>query len=365
MILLLNVKITDQRHAPYKFYHRYEGQHYPYSNRMDVFKYYLSSRSVLEPVISKYLFYIEISPEFEDRRKELEDYIKNLFPENKLVVYWHRNNYTSDWRNVVETELKNIHDDLIWLDCNDDHIFIDSTLDTVKNGMSLLEKDGDPNSFIYFSHWPEQIRLVNHFGGELVDSGDYILHDWNSYDAIMILKKERFSKYWTDYDLDQKLLYKPDELLNIIPWYTCKAYTPTKELVRHFDGYGHVGDISLTNMFPSLTIPNGFFENKIKIKYGYDYRTDTSVYLNPTSKNLYALDINGADYRWCLEDIPLFWKSRISDISIRDGTNISELKEFRNNWLLNSPKLKMGAYGTEMFGDNYPNRDHWFKKHLL
>ena len=80
-----------------------------------------------------------------------------------------------------------------------------------------------------------------------------------------------------------------DELL------VSNVYVPTRELVRHFDGYGHVG--KLNNISPPLFIPKGFFEKEIKIKYGFNERDNEYTNFNPSSEFLYAYSNEGTDYR--------------------------------------------------------------------
>ena len=68
---------------------------------------------------------------------------------------------------------------------------------------------------------------------------------------------------------------------------------PYREIVRHYDAYSHACiDI---NACPPLFIPNGFFENKIKILYCSENRKEGYVHVNPTLKNYSTVDKNGAD----------------------------------------------------------------------
>ena len=66
MIVLKSVKVTDHRLGTY---HR--GAWYPDAGRFDVFKYCLASHAVLEPLTSKFVFYIDLA-ELDYRRAELE-----------------------------------------------------------------------------------------------------------------------------------------------------------------------------------------------------------------------------------------------------------------------------------------------------
>jgi hypothetical protein len=357
MIVLVNVKITEHRLVnSYKNGVRHD---YPTTSRFDVFKYTLSSYSVFSELVSKFVFYIEISNEFIHRKEELENFIYENFPKDKLILKWYRNNYIKDWRNVYD-EISEINDDIIWLACNDDHVFLDSSLDVLKDGIDILTKDSDPLSVIYYSHWLEGIRIANHYNGVLHENGNFVKYQWSIFDGALILKKERFRKYWFEYDDDGRLWFKPDVFHDVRPPMISTFYMPTKEIVRHFDGYGHIGNFA--NVAPSLCVPHGFFENNIKIKYGYPQRFDDHTNINPKTNHLYSVDINGTDYKWSINDIPLFWKDKINVIDICPDSNDEELKIFRNLHYLLMAKSCNYSYLTY-----FPTKPpiEWFDKHMI
>lgn len=356
MIVLVNVKITDHRLINYKNGIR---PGYPSFNRLDVFKYTLSSYSSMSECVSKFILYIELSHEFINNKTDLEKFIYDILPKDKLIIKWYRNNYISDWRSVYE-EISKIDDDLIWLACNDDHVFLDNSLDLLKDGLNILQNDCDDLSSIYYSHWSEGIRIANHFNGELDSNGNFVKFPWGIYDGILIIKKKRFYKYWFEYNDDGRLWFKPDYFYNIRPPMIGNFYVPTKEIVRHFDGYGHVGNFA--NIVPALTIPSGFFEKNIQIKYGYPYRINNCININPKISNLYSVDPDGTDYKWSLVDIPLFWKNRISNIDINPDINYDDLNDYRNFHLLSMAKCCNKSYCIQFL--SLPPIE-WINKHLL
>jgi len=358
MILLLNTKITDKRIMNYR---HQVASHFPSNNRIDVFKYCLASYAAMDPLISKYVFFIDIADEFKDRYDELNEYILNLFPKDKLIIKWKRNDYVREWVSVCSM-LDSIDDDLIWLSCNDDHIFMDNSLDLVEDGLRLLSEDSDPMATIYYSHFPENIKLAKHYNAELIESGNFVKYTWNRFDAIQIIKKARLKTYWIDFPDSNHIWHRPDEMV-FTRYLPSTFYTPTKEIVRHFDGYGHVGNFS--NVTPSLCIPEGFFNSDIKIRYGFDGHLDGWVSLNPGSVNLFSIDPNGSDYRWCISDIPLFWQSRISEIqSNEDGIDKNQLIERRNHYFIESTKMCPWAYDIHFNESDNPPVE-WLKKHFL
>lgn len=364
MVLLFNVKIAAHRKC--NDYRKGVINNFPISDRMDIFKYCLSSYSVFLPIISKCIFYIDISSEFLNRKDELEEFIYKLYPKENLTLHWYRNNTKSDWLNVCNV-VEDINDEIIFLAGNDDHIFMDSSLDMIKRGIDVIRNDIDPMASFSFTHEPELIRVANHLNGELVDNGNFVKISFGNCDSLWVIKKPKFFKYWREMCPDNEIHFRPDGLCDsnyspCIKNLVSNTYIPTKELVRHFDGYGHV-NVS-PNIIPPLSIPPGFFENEIKIKYGFKERDNGYVNLDPSNEFLFAYNNNGTDYRWCIDDIPLFWQDKINEI-VRNGIDEDVMKEKRNMYFL----LSMQNNITRCFNHSFNSEDKpptkWFLNHLL
>ena len=105
---------------------------------------------------------------------------------------------------------------------------------------------------------------------------------------------------------------------------------PTRELCRHYDSYEHIMDF-----VPPLFIPSGFFENNIRVRYGYnDYKAGW-INVNPL-KFFVGVD---CDLWNLLDDLPHFWLSRISVLDINkkmpplpDKASLYAYKKFNNPW---------------------------------
>lgn len=109
---------------------------------------------------------------------------------------------------------------------------------------------------------------------------------------------------------------------------------PKVEFCRHYDGYMHIAD-----KVPPLFIPNGFFDRKIKIRYGYSNNISGFVNINPTCNKFSYQHPDGPDLKNLLEDIPPFWDQRISQLDVnpsfsRDLHNrdIKYYEELKNPW---------------------------------
>jgi hypothetical protein len=336
MILLFNVKITSYGLSYYP-----RAGHMPKYNRLDIFKYCLASYTAMLPLLSKVILYIQLESEFQNQQESLEAYIRELFPEELLELHWYRNNYTREWRVLCDKYFEN-DDDIIWFAGNDDHIFIDYDLDVLSAGIKLLREDPDPYSVVYYSHWPEQMRLSMQYQGELTEDKNYIKFHWRTFDAIRILKASRFKRYWHDTDFGDQLVFRTDTLYHAGYELTSYIYSPTRELVRHYDGYGHVGDLS--NIVPPIIIPPGFFEKNMTVRFGNVARDNKVTTLNPMAAHLYSHDPTGVDYRWLPEDIPLFWRDRITNLEIVEGTDFDAMTKARDEWYIKSTRIPMHCY---------------------
>jgi hypothetical protein len=362
MIVLFNVKITDVRMGyPYK-----RAPWMPNPERFDVFKYCLASHAVLAPLVKKFVFCITLAPELAHRQAELDSYMKEIFPEDKLEVIWQRCDYGRDWKKICDQYLTD-PDELVWLACNDDHIFIDSSLAMVESAIEHLNSDSDPNAIMYYSHWPEQMRMAQHQNGELTADGNYVKYQWENFDGIMILKAGRLNKYW-ERDYGDASMFKVD-YLGAFHGYSCPGtvYAPTKELVRHYEGYSHVNDgmaQTLENIVPPLYIPDGFFGTGIEIRIGYPERDDTWINFNPAAEWLYNAKPTGTDYRWVKEDIPLFWKDKVVWVDTNPNYDVDANYRARDTAFLLSTHVPMKCFGIEFDFYTKPPTE-WFQKHLL
>jgi hypothetical protein len=356
MILLFNVKITQNGLTHYD-----RGSWLPKYDRVDVFKYCLASYAAMLPLITKCEFYIELAPEFKDRQAELEAYIKELFPADKLNLNWYRHYFTKEWREWCDRAITDDNEP-IWFAGNDDHIFVDYNLDVLAAGLKHLKEDPNPLGQIYYSHWPEQMRLAPHHGARLTDDGNYMVRDWRTFDAITIMLGTRWKKYWFDQDWGDLQVWRTDPLWHIGYELTGPVYAATRELVRHYDGYSHTGT-AIANIAPPLFIPPGFFENDIKVCIGYDQRDSEWTNLNPTSEWLYNYSPAGADYRWVLEDIPLFWNARISQFNISPDYDLNTMYQARDAAFIASTRIPMKTYST-VFDHTGAAPVEWFNNHL-
>jgi len=368
MIVWFNCKISDIRPNPQPRYHLRDD------NRFDIARYSFASFVPLLPLISKIVFNLEMADGHSHQQAEMEDWLRKIFPEDKLIINWYRCNNIAQWRKM-QVVFNGIDDDLIFPAGNEDHIFMDSNIETLTKCHRIIHLSEMISASLMTSHWPENIRAAHHFEGSVKSPGVHWMstlpvqtESWVQYpigcnDAIRVLKKEFFNWY-IDQVKDPNMFIFRTEHWNAIVLPENLLYVPTKEQFRHFDGYAHV-NIG-PDYAPPLEIPPGFFEESITIKYGFDEHDPNCVNINPQTENLYAADGQGTDYKWCVEDIPVFWKSYIKEIITAPNIDESAMKEARDINLLTISRLhfEWPHYGVRFDESNYPPVA-WLNPHML
>jgi hypothetical protein len=334
MILFCNTFITEAKLAGKGRVVR--GNLKSFSN-FDIFKYSLASLAVAYDW-SKVILKIVLDDCYKHRQDELEQFIKNNFSQFNLILEWQRNEYQNDWKQSYEL----LDDNLIWFYCNHDHIFFDSSKEYLAELVSSIKNE--ELCSVGFSHWPECIRTVKQgFNPDILQplytNPTYVIHnnyasvDTLNFDSIQIITKELYRRWWFEGEFNHIKLPRPDffgiGLAEIKPVPTHKTVSPYKEICRHFDGYQHITNIIDNNQCPAIDIPIGFFENNIKIRYGYDDYKEGWTNINPKNPYYYAYNIVGTDYKFTLNDLPLIWKNKISTIDSNPDIDEGEMLEYR------------------------------------
>lgn len=356
MILFFNNKITNvpRPGSPHKKYRPNLRD----DSRFDIARYTYASHAVLEPLVSRFVFYLSLEDAYADRRDEMEAWLRSIIPPEKLSIYWHRCDNIVQWREANE-EFETIEDPFIYPVGNDDHVFIDSSLDVLAEGLKLAENDGDYLSVLAISHFPESMRVAHKANATQTACGNYAVYNDFNNDALRIIKRDFFRWHLVAVPEDATV-FRTDHWGLEYP--TNTMYCPTKEVFRHFDGYDHV-NMDATVVAP-LEIPIGFFERKIRIRYGFNDIDPTAVNINPLLPLKTQDAVNGVDYKFTLEDIPLFWKPFIESIEVADGIDHLALKQARDQHYLDVLNARHESHhGT--FSPDIPGPQHWMKNHLI
>jgi hypothetical protein len=344
MILFLNVAITDDFWTSYD-----RGLFGPVRDRLDVFKYSLASYAVL-PWSAVYI-YCELRGQYSPRRAELEQIVYTLFPQAHLFDFQIK--VQKEWRKCL-SPLFNHLDPTIYFCCNDDHIYIDYDPQLLLRLEKALNVTAEkyPYASLYMSHWVEQTSLVNMLvspfrhnpdaqsfiretneSSILEDHPEYTLLQSRNVDSVQLLRRELLQYWWNSSEYGDDYLPRSDMYgKNGIDTHPEQVILiPKRELVRHYDAYSHGPDgwVPL-NVCPPLEIPPGFFERDIKILCNTDERKSGWVTINPMSDFHSAVSCDGVDIRCEIEDIPFFWKERITRTIINHEYSPRELRDRRN-----------------------------------
>lgn len=357
MIVWFNCKITDQRLNPQNII-RYNLKN---DNRFDVARYSFASFAPLEPLVSKFIFNIELADEHQGREPEMESWLNSIFPADKLILKWYRADNLEKWKEV-QNLIADLDDPLIFPAGNEDHIFIDSNIDVFTRGLELIQNDPDPYATLMTSHWPESIRASHGFDGKITDCGNYVTYNMVNNDAIRVIKRTYFDQYISSVKDPNMLLFRTEHW-NSIGIVNNKLYVPTKEQFRHFDGYAHVQVGPDT--CPPMEIPQGFFDKAITVKYGFDQRDSACLNINPLAQNLYTTDpVNGTDYKFVDSEFPAFWKPYIKEIITNHECSNDSLEEGYDRYLLEMTRVYVNWHHVgKVFNDsNWPPAT-WLNNH--
>jgi hypothetical protein len=314
MILFINTFITDKvlpgsTLQPHRMWNREFLNQY---SSFDTFKYSLAS---LAPIYDwkNIILKISLDEEYKSRQSELENFIKEEFHGKCINIFWKRNELQSEWQESYDL----LDDDLIWLNCNHDHICLDSNSNYLNHIVSKMRLEQDQLISSYYTHWPESISHLsdNCNPKNLIINEDYATMNQETCDSLNIISKNLYKKWWFSVKLPNQCKFpRPDWSSNMLSNFVStpeqKQFIQFKEQSRHFDAYYHM----TRNQCPALNIPEGFFENNIKISIGNQSRLNGYTWLNPSVADNVSENPNGVDYKILEEDIPLFWNKRISEI---------------------------------------------------
>jgi hypothetical protein len=330
MILFVDTYLSESPLAPNKKLDRFLRQVQDNSNayrkqsKVDIFRYSLASYACLS--WSKVI--IRAAGDDLGEIELLIPYIKDLFP--GAVVMAARSDTGVKYEQALE--MAGPGDPWVFFSPNNDHPFIhhDPTvfLPLIDAAEVAEGKYGLPVSILY-SHFTESINSVRSDQFLYGYTGDFcqVLEENNfsytvRYNHLSLLSLQIFRKQYL-----QKLMALAGENRVIrteclVPYSDYKLESiviiPKVECCRHYDAYMHtsfvVRDFITASRVPPLFIPNGFFEGKMRIRYGFDRYDESSVNINP-KKDKYIFDSSdGADLAISLDRIPFFWKARIAEV---------------------------------------------------
>jgi hypothetical protein len=310
--------LTNDTHLRSKAYRK--------RSRVDVFKYSVASYSIFE--WEKAI--LRIDGDSKEKVSSLRSYLMELFPNSEIAL--ERSDSGAKFAKVLNGFREG--NPWVFFSPNNDHPFISNNsqiLDClVKSAESAERKFGLPVSILY-SHYTESINSISPSGYlygytgdfcEIVDEDEYsyaIKYKHLSLIAVQIFRAQQL--YEMMHAAGSNRVVRTEDLGQYLDYQASSIQiVPKLECCRHYDAYMHtyayLTDYITAARVPPLFIPDGFFEKKIKIKYGYDEYFEEFVNINPLSKVYSFESKSGTDMAVSVDQLPAFWNDRIEHLDI-------------------------------------------------
>lgn len=226
--------------------------------RWEIFLYTLHSYARLGVTWEQVLLFFELDPAFQDRKPALEAVIAQVFPAAVTTLQYTRFASQASWQPLLwDLYGATKRDRLVLFLQNEDHVFVDVDTTVLHQGLQLMEADPVPYKSLYYSHWPEIVRLSGkQHNQEYLNGTAYVRFHSTVLDAIQIFNLRYLWKLINETDWGGREMTRIDGIyLHTTVWPNARPgdgiymtsenlqtlYVPLRELGRHFDAYAHVG----------------------------------------------------------------------------------------------------------------------------
>jgi len=355
MILYFDNYITDTPLVKglYSDLDRVRDSHpaYKMPGKLNISKYTLASYAKIDwsAVVIKY------SIEDSSKTGEFEAFVKSIF--DKPVIIRGRSDSQGKFAESVKT-LKQFDDEWIFYCGNNDHPFTSHERETLDNCMQMCKKHAQKSEFVSmaYSHFPESINAP--YAGtrfhditcpevSVLEENEHCvasLFPNGAFDSVQMVNLSLLERWFCTGDLSNRRVIRSVSIAHDVPVSNQVVVAPKKEICTHFDGYGHTAKLSCPlpyEKFPPLFIPQGFFESKMKIAYGYENYRQGWTNINPQAKDYCFVDAQrGTDSKIGASHLPLFWQDKISETDINpsldtvadEKATVAELELRRHPW---------------------------------
>jgi hypothetical protein len=343
MILYIDTYISETALAPNRildnFLKEVQENSYVYrkQSKLDILKYSIASYVPIK--WSKVV--IRLDGDLKNEIRQLKGYIEECFPD--ATIAFTRSDTGSKYAEVLATMLKD--NPWVFFSPNNDHPFIynkPEIIDFLQKSAEKAEKKFRLPVSILYSHFTESINSISPLGYLYGYTGDFckiidedefsytVKYDHASLLSLQIFRAEHL--YEMMRAAGNNRVIRPECLGQYVDYQTESVQiVPKVECCRHYDAYMHtsfvVSDYITASRVPPLFIPDHFFENKIKIKYGFDEYYQDFVNINPL-KNSYSFNSkNGTDLAVLADEIPSFWNGRIESFEVNPEIDKLKIKE--------------------------------------
>jgi len=339
---------------------------YKQERKIDIAKYTLASYKIFP--WSKVI--IKIDAETTEDKEEFIKYAKSIFSNAEITP--RRSNNQKEYCKTIE-EIFKLNDEWIFYIPNNDHPIIANDISHIYKLLDKASKFKEKHQYVsiifsMFSGYYNFYKLGKIFNFKNISKKEYNpLHDYTNQSqknnpkyfrdiciienddtatsfinpkgdntSCQIVHRDLLKHWFCSKNLGNVKIIRAEDVQHLVSTPNQVIITPKKEICAHFDGNSHI--VWLTNyirndQIPPLFIPTGFFENNIKIAYGYSEYKEGYVNINPAAKYYsFKSKKNGTDLKFGLQDIPLFWKDKIKEIDINPNADLSYLLKKRNEY---------------------------------
>ncbi|MBR9701510.1 hypothetical protein GOV13_01170 [Candidatus Pacearchaeota archaeon] len=316
-----------------------------YSNkdRYDVTLYTLASYAEID--WDEVVIVYEFGEDMIEKKEEFERFVKDFWP-NAHIFYGRSDNQKKFQKRM--NFINKLNGEWVFYAGNNDHPFVAPNKKILNSCLDKAKQLSKKHKFIsvVYCHFWEAYHTSKKGSAyrEYMALKPKILEETPEYfvdffyeiygDTIQIFNKKMINYMVFSEDLGEGKFRKIEEMT----WHDKMkrkrvdqiAVVPKEVICDHFDGYGHTVNSAFpvpVEYFPPLFIPKGFFENNIKIRYGYKDYKEGWVNINPLIEKYSFEDEKGTDMKISIDEIPLFWKKRISKIDINPNLNKEVVEE--------------------------------------
>jgi hypothetical protein len=313
---------------------------YRMPTKIDIAKYTLISYSKYNwsNVLIKY--------ELDDNTKydDFDSFILEYFP--NAIIEHERSDTQFDYQNSLKI-IDTFDDDLIFYSANNDHPLICTDLTLIKSVVELAEQYSKSFKFIsiVYSHFSEFLNMNNKntpfnwlFGQDVVlleenRFAKVLLKKKGENSSILIVNKALMNYWFNSHDLGNSRIIRSENVMEHFITENQILIIPKFEICAHFDGYihthNHLYEIR-PDQIPPLLIPPGFFEKNININYNNNVYKDNWLNINPKCKNfVFENKEQKTDLKIKIDQLPYFWKDRISQINNDNTYDINETEYYK------------------------------------
>jgi len=352
---------------------------YKMPSKIDIAKYSLASYAQYpwEHVLIKY------EVDNENDYKILDEYILKLFP--SAQIFHKRSDSFKSFQESLEI-INSFECNWVFYASNNDQPWIGANADYVDDLISIANNFESKYEYISikYTHFSESLSICSKDSPINLLYGRDIKYIEDNSKATVILRKQgdntgaqivnkSLLNYWfSSANYPDKRIIRSEDIRYLYLTTNQLVIIPKKEICAHFDGFPHtigtnheIADYQI----PPLLIPRGFFEEKIKLRYGFEDYKDGWLNINPIIKKYIFEGINGVDLKIEKANFPTFWSNKISQLDINNNVDTNILKKAieKNTqvmlfpWRIKNKKIKVN---TIIYVFRYIVLYIWVRSHL-